>query len=149
MTDILAFSSNFLEVPIELNQADRLGQTVLHFAAKLGFPQLCSYLVELGASPVAPDLEGNTPVHYAIQYKQREAFGVLLNAIVSENSFDKVNSEDAEMTLASHCVVNQSWHCLASLIQKVTLEVAIDSTPKQGVFQDRTPQQYAEEAELI
>lgn len=51
MTDILAFSSNFLLVPIDLNQADRLGQTVLHFAAKLGFPQLCSYLIELGASP--------------------------------------------------------------------------------------------------
>ena len=38
VTDILAFSSNFLEVAIDLNETDRLGQTVLHLAAKLGFP---------------------------------------------------------------------------------------------------------------
>jgi hypothetical protein len=31
----------------------------------------------------------------------------------------------------------------------VTIEVAIESKPKKGVFQERTPQQYAEEAELI
>lgn len=37
ISEILAFSTSFMEVAIDLNDADRLGQTVLHFAAKLGF----------------------------------------------------------------------------------------------------------------
>jgi Histone deacetylase domain len=31
---------------------------------------------------------------------------VLLDVIVLEGHFGKVNSEDAELTLASHCVIN-------------------------------------------
>ena len=37
ISEILAFSTSFMQVAIDLNDADRLGQTVLHFAAKLGF----------------------------------------------------------------------------------------------------------------
>jgi len=34
-------------------------------------------------------------------------------------------------------------------VQKVSLEVAIESYPKLGAFCDKLPQKYAEESELI
>lgn len=110
---------------------------------------MCSYLITIGASTIAADIETSTPVHYAIQNKQLDTFKVLLDTIIQQQTFGKINSEDAEMTLASHCVVNQSWYCLSHLISSITIEVATESKAKVGAFCEKIPQYYAEEAELI
>lgn len=45
--DILTLNEIYQEKKVDLNSVDRLGQSVLHFAAKLGFAQVCDFLLKL------------------------------------------------------------------------------------------------------
>jgi hypothetical protein len=90
-------------------------------------------VVSLGADTLSQELQGLFPIHYAIEYKQLEAFKVLLDlALSSEYYFDTVNADQVDKTLASYCVINQAWHCLSYLIQRCSLAI-LKSKPKLGV----------------
>ena len=47
-------------------------QTVLHLAVSAGIPAIARHLVVCGASPVARDVRGNTPLHAACARKDPE-----------------------------------------------------------------------------
>jgi hypothetical protein len=53
------------------------------------------------------------------------------------------------MTIASFCIVNQSWHCFAELINsvglKTSLEVLVSPDLAQG--KQKKPTDYAEETD--
>lgn len=76
-------------------------------------------------------------------------FKVLFDiALAQESVFDALNSENVDKTLASFCVINQSWHCLAYLFQKLPIEHILKSTPKLGTLLNKLPHEYAQECEL-
>lgn len=55
------------------------------------------------------------------------------------------------MTIASFCIVNQSWHCFAELINSVglknSLEGLVDASLAQG--RHKRPADYAEETDQM
>ncbi|OHT09138.1 hypothetical protein TRFO_22155 [Tritrichomonas foetus] len=56
------------------------GETALHIAAKLGFHEIISYLLEQGANVYACDNKGNTPLHFAVVNKHKDCVKILLDA---------------------------------------------------------------------
>ena len=64
---------------------DRLGRTVLHLAAQYGLTSLVKELIEptseggFGADLFDVDLEGNMPIHIAIDFNRKGVFKVLLD----------------------------------------------------------------------
>ncbi|KAA0188932.1 hypothetical protein HAZT_HAZT006998, partial [Hyalella azteca] len=48
-----------------LDLANNSGRTALHLAVSAGVPAIARHLIVCGASPVARDLRGNTPLHVA------------------------------------------------------------------------------------
>ncbi|KAF2362397.1 Ankyrin repeat-containing domain [Trinorchestia longiramus] len=48
-----------------LDLANNTGRTALHLAVSAGVPAIARHLIVCGASPVARDLRGNTPLHVA------------------------------------------------------------------------------------
>lgn len=79
----------------DVNVKNRLGQTPLHVAARLGFANLCKELcTKFGADQCSQDLQGRAAIHYAIEYRQTEAFNVLLDLSLKEECiFEALNSE--------------------------------------------------------
>lgn len=81
------------------------------------------------------DMVGQKPIHYAALFKQANVFKFLLDNLLSQNKvqnnqtnlFAQVNSGSMEMTIASYCIVNQSWHCFAELINTVGQSIALES----------------------
>ena len=126
---------------VQVDAKDRLGKTVLHLACQLGLAQLTVSLLDLGADPLAKDIQGDMPIHYAIEYKQPATFGAILNWLLNrEDLFDRVNVKENQLTLASHCVVNQSWHCFADLMRQVDLERVLRLKPElEGPNMDKLP----------
>lgn len=81
-------------------------------------PGLATELIEQGCELKIQDLQGLTPIHHAIEFCQPQTFAVLLDYLMS-SGFEEVNSTEADLTLASFCVINQSWYCFAELLRKV------------------------------
>jgi len=119
---------------VDANRQDRLGRTILHLAAQFGFTKMVEELLKsteeggFGADASLHDLAGNTAIHYAIEFKQQDAFVLLLEHFCSATSDARngansnlnrstlelpeklsplkvINQYSCEMTLASHCVV--------------------------------------------
>ena len=53
-------------------------ETCLHIAARVGYADAISYLIEYGANVHACDEKGNTPLHAAVVAKQKESVKLLL-----------------------------------------------------------------------
>lgn len=84
---------------IDLQAANKRGNTPIHLAAKLRKTSLLQYLLNIGSSPTAENHEGNTPMHLfmrAIVSKLKnkpitqEDFA-LLKTLIEENDIDKQN----------------------------------------------------------
>ena len=67
--EIVHILARLVEIYGNVNQRDRLGKSVLHLAAQLGLSHVVTMLIEMGADPLSADLQGNLPIHYAIEYK--------------------------------------------------------------------------------
>lgn len=61
-----------------LFEFNHVGQTCLHIAAKYKSMKILRYLIQHGADYEARDLMGRTPLFYAVQAENREAFRLLL-----------------------------------------------------------------------
>jgi ankyrin repeat protein len=61
-----------------INATDNSGNTILHYAARLGRPEAISLLLELGASKRVKNIAAESPVDIAIRWNKREN-AVLLN----------------------------------------------------------------------
>lgn len=62
--------TKLVNVGSQVNQRDRLGRTVLHIAAMQGLSQLVFALIMfLKADPLLEDLDGNLPIHLAIEFQ--------------------------------------------------------------------------------
>lgn len=75
---------------MSLLEEDRLGRTVYHIAAMHGLHDLLAALLDgtlaKDASPLLMmDIEGQYPIHYAIDYRQPECFRVLFNHEATES----------------------------------------------------------------
>jgi ankyrin repeat protein len=144
--NLLAAKDAFVATEVDVTKQDRLGRTVFHLAAQLGF---ISILKELQNDTLLAlqDLEGFTAIHYAIEFKQVLAFTELLTRLrASPRLFEQVNTEDNEFTLASYCVLKQSWQCFAALIQEIGLASVLNETSKISLS-NNLPIHYAEETD--
>eukprot|EP00741_Cyanophora_paradoxa_P014135 tig00000180_g13641.t1 len=65
---------------------ERTGQSPLHYAAKAGHPAIVQKLVARNAEVNAQDLQGNTPLHSAVQFRQNHVVKLLLDAGASVTS---------------------------------------------------------------
>ena len=69
---------------------DRLGRTVLHLAAMHGCTELVKELMQpeaeggFGAVLFALDLEGDMPIHLAIDFHRKGAFCAILEKVLEE-----------------------------------------------------------------
>lgn len=50
-----------------LDLEDAKGWTALHYAAYNALPELTEALIKYGSHPGSKDLQGNTPLHYAVE----------------------------------------------------------------------------------
>jgi len=69
----------------------------------------------------------------------------------AETLYEHVNVKSISMTLASFCIVKQSWHCFAQLIENLGLEeltktIQIDSYGP--LTKSKLAKDYADETEL-
>lgn len=118
--------------------------------------------MKMGADLNCKDLQGLTALHYAIEFKQVLPFQVLIEVVAQQSitfdlttgvvqpqtMFDLINEHDAEMTLASHCVVNQSWQCLAQMMMQLNFAKVLESKPHKGLATSKMPSDFAEECDL-
>lgn len=56
----------YLDAGGDINIVDRDGQSLLHWAAKENNEKIVSYLIDKGLSGALQDINGNTPLHYAV-----------------------------------------------------------------------------------
>jgi hypothetical protein len=98
-------------------------------------------------------------------YKHAQAFKFLLNQLLSKDSkenasqqsqrsseaFVQVNQQSMDMTIASFCIVNQSWHCFAELVNTVGLKTALEGLVNQELDsgKQKKPSDYAEETDQM
>ena len=60
-----------------INDRDEYGHTALHYAARLGHPDIIKYLIQLGAEPVAVNKDKETPLMLAVKAGQTQAVQIL------------------------------------------------------------------------
>ena len=150
---------------IGVDKQDRLGRTILHLAAQFGMKNLTETLLRsqaeggFGANPLVGDMINQRPIHYAIAHKHEKTFEIHLeHAIKAEqhqvdeqSMLSKLNQVYIPYTLASFCVVKQSWRCLCKLIEKKglgQLDVKLSLAGFDEATLNKTPQNYASECNL-
>ena len=103
------------------------GQTALHLAAKCGSSKICKLILEVhkGLDINKKDINGNTPIHFAVEESQLETVKYL---------FDKggdLNSDDGE---ENGILENTPLHAAARLgnteVVEFILEKVVDKNPK-------------------
>ena len=85
----------------------------------------------LGADPLVGDQVNQRPIHYAIAFKNESVFEAHLDHLIEkeaaqthasplivQDALRKINCNSIPHTLASFCVVKQSWRCLSKLLEK-------------------------------
>ena len=65
--------------------------------------------------------------------------------------FTQVNQQSIDLTIASFCIVNQSWHCFAELVNAIGTQDALESLVSPSLDQGRgkKPLNYAEETDQM
>ena len=150
---------------IAIDKQDRLGRTILHIAAQHDLKSLTQVLLKskeeggFGASLDIGDLINQRPIHYAIAFRNEDTFTAHLDYIdelgqqgpQGTNSVDaltKLNSSSIPYTLASFCVIKQSWRCFCKLLERNGLAQLSASVTLAGfdeATKSKTPQIYAAE----
>lgn len=98
---------------ININKSDRLGRTPLHIAAIHGLEGVVQLLLAKGADIQAEDLDGNTPLINAIDYKRPVVFKILLDGF-------GVNILEIEDNYSNNLLIRtlqkSSWECMCLLL---------------------------------
>ena len=103
------------------------GETGLHIAAKLGYDEILSYLIEKGSNVHACDNHGNTPLHYAVTNKHKECVKILLDAN-ADMLFRNENHESAYV-LSSGIILALMKTYLEKYKENIHAE-PVDKTPR-------------------
>ena len=150
---------------IGIDKQDRLGRTILHIAAQHDLKSLTQALLRckneggFGASPLIGDLINQRPIHYAIAFRNEETFVSHLDYLDEqsqqgpgganyEDALIKLNSGSIPYTLASFCVIKQSWRCFCKLLERyglAQLQVNVTLAGFDEATRSKTPQTYAAE----
>lgn len=84
---------------LTLEDTNEKGETVFHFAAKLGKTEAITRLIQLGFSVNVTDKQGNTPLHVAVINGKKEFVQAILNRGVDTHA--KNNQGDTALHLAA------------------------------------------------
>ena len=71
--------------PININQQNLAGQTLLHLAVRLGTPEVVNELIDAGADIDAQDAAGIAPLHLAAQRGDFDIINELIDAGANVN----------------------------------------------------------------
>jgi ankyrin repeat protein len=82
---------------IDLNSSDNDNLNALHLATIAGMDSSVIYLLSLGMDPNAQDINGNTPLHYAVKYNQIRIIKKLLQNGAKKNIINKTQKKTAVM----------------------------------------------------
>ena len=99
---------------INVNLADRLGRTPLHIAVMHGMEEVVHFLLSNGAEPLAEDLDGATPLVYAVDFKRPVILKTLLDAF-GVNILQIVDNQSNHLLIRA--IQKSSWECLCLLLQ--------------------------------
>ncbi len=88
-----------VEYGADIEAVDRQGLTALHYHARAGRVDVVDYLLDLGASPNAPDKSGRTPLFFVGQ--KGDGLGVL-NSLVAADA--ALNLRDKEDNTCAHLI---------------------------------------------
>ncbi len=67
--------------PKTINAQDAIGNTVLHYVARMGTPENATQLIALGASPNVRNASGEIPLQTAVRWKRGPQFAKVLSVI--------------------------------------------------------------------
>ena len=82
---------------IDLNSSDNDNLNALHLATISGMDSSVIYLLSLGMDPNAQDINGNTPLHYAVKYNQIRIIKKLLQNGAKKNIINKTQKKTPVM----------------------------------------------------
>jgi palmitoyltransferase len=82
---------------IDLNSSDNDNLNALHLATIAGMDSSVIYLLSLGMDPNAKDINGNTPLHYAVKYNQIRIIKKLLQNGAKKNIINKTQKKTPVM----------------------------------------------------
>ena len=77
-----------LEKGADVNTRDELGNTPLHWAAILGYLDICKYIMEKLDNEHPKNANGKSPIHFAAQYGHLEVYKLLVENIEDKNHGD-------------------------------------------------------------
>ncbi len=164
---LVGVASQLSGAGIAVDSQDRLGRTILHLAAQHGLKQLTQILLKpkseggLGADCLKPDLINQRAIHYAIAFKEEAVFEAHLDhlARIENDSQEQcsalttLNCSALPYTLASFCVIKQSWRCFVKYLERhglTHLQTTVLSI--EGFDQEtksKTARQHAVESDLL
>ncbi|CAG9817853.1 unnamed protein product [Phaedon cochleariae] len=96
----------------DVNQRDKHGRTVLHYAAEECKIELVKYLVSRGARINVEDIDGFTPLHLSVEENSLQLFSYFI-----ENGAD-VNTKTAETTPLQRAVQNRNFEMVEELTRR-------------------------------
>ncbi|CAN4121402.1 unnamed protein product [Withania somnifera] len=84
----IRFMDKLIEEGLDIDAADKEGQTALHHAVFGKKEAVISHLLRKGASPQVKDTDGITPLHYAVQVGAMQTVKMLIKYKVDVNVAD-------------------------------------------------------------
>lgn len=106
------------------------------------------------------DLEGNMPIHVAIDFNRKGVFKVMLDQLINAGGVSATSIEEqnppfevldkltSELSLASRCVIKQAWYCLAELVRVCGVNY-VKAQSDTHLIPRKLAQDYAEECDLL
>lgn len=79
---------------LDINKADRLGRTPLHWAVDMQHVEVVEALLDYGAKPACADGAGRTPIHIAAKHCNIEVLKLLVNNLQQDAIIAAVNAGD-------------------------------------------------------
>ncbi|CAH1153955.1 unnamed protein product [Phaedon cochleariae] len=101
-----------LDKGADVNQRDKQGRTILHYAAGACKIELVKYLVNRGATINVPDIGGETPLLRSVDINSTELFFYFI-----ENGAD-VNAKSGETTPLHCAVIKQNFEIVEELLKR-------------------------------
>jgi len=99
-----------------INLTDRLGRTGLHLACLYCDTDTIGNLIDGGADVSIEDLDGQTPLQYAVQNNNSMALDFFLTKYGLETCMHCLGSGESNINIFSRAVKSGAWKCLATLL---------------------------------